>query len=230
VNLSASLVSIGVCPFAGCSNLTAITVDGGNPSYKHSEDHKMLLDKAGTALISYPSATGAVTLSGITSIGGSAFYACRSLASVSLPAATSIGDHAFTDCDALASVSLPVAASIGDLAFFQCSALTTVNLPAAASIGYRAFSNTSTQALTVTLGNTVPVLGTDMFLYVNTAKSVTVQVPSGVAAWNGKTGTFSGSGTDNNWGSGFRGGGWNGTAMTDSGLVNSNINLTVTAQ
>jgi hypothetical protein len=68
-----------------------------------------------------------------------------------------------------------------------------------------------------------------MFMYVS-SKIVTVKVPSGEPAWNGKTGTFSGPDTTAKWGNGFRGGGWDGSAFTmSSSDVNSNITLTITA-
>jgi hypothetical protein len=66
-----------------------------------------------------------------------------------------------------------------------------------------------------------------MFYYVTSPKTVTVKVPSGAAAWNGKTGSFTGAGTADNWGNGFRGGGWNGSNMRNGSYVNSNISLTI---
>jgi hypothetical protein len=111
-----------------------------------------------------------------------------------------------------------------------------VNLPVATSVGNYAFWYTGTEkALTVTLGDTPPELGTNMFVGVpNTyasetgTKSVTVKVPDN-AAWSGIIGTYSGSDTTPNWGNAFRGGGWNGTGMMDSSTVNENISLTIEA-
>jgi hypothetical protein len=77
----------------------------------------------------------------------------------------------------------------------------------------------------VTLGATAPTLGTDM-LNIDTAQTVTVKVPNN-PAWSGKTGTFTGNNATDNWGNGFRGGGWNGTGMTNSANVNSNITVIV---
>jgi hypothetical protein len=137
LSLPAGLTSVSGNPFAGCTRLTSITVDPGNPSYK-AEDGK-LLNKAGTALIAYPSASGPVTLNGITAIGDYAFSGCAALETVSAPAATSIGDYAFFRCAALETLSAPAAISIGDTAFSRCDALTTVSAPAATSIGSSAF-------------------------------------------------------------------------------------------
>jgi hypothetical protein len=67
-----------------------------------------------------------------------------------------------------------------------------------------------------------------MFDNITTARTVTVKVPSGEAAWSGKTGAFSGTNTYENWGNGFRGGGWNGSAFTGGASdINTNITLSI---
>jgi hypothetical protein len=225
ITLPTSLTYIEDNPFHGCINLTAITVADGNPNYKHSDDYKMILDNAGTTLIAYPSASGPVTLPGITNVRGSAFQSCTGLTSITLPAATTVGSQAFGDCYTLATVNLPEAASIGGNAFLSCSSLKTLNLPKAASIDDMAFQATGTQALTVTLGDTVPTLGLSMFISAG-PKSVTVKVPN-TGAWSGKTGSFTGNNTTDNWGNGFRGGAWTGTGMRYTNTVNANISLTI---
>jgi hypothetical protein len=205
VNFPAGLTTIGGGAFSGCRNLTTITVDAGNPHYA-SRDDKILLNKAGTTLYAYPSASGAVAVdAAITTIGDYAFSGCVALKTVYAPGVTSIGRDAFSGCGDLASVSLPAAASIDDYAF----------------------STTGATALTVTLGSTVPLLGDEIFSGVTSAKTVTVRVPSGVLGY----GT---SPTDNgtvNWGNGFRGGGWAASAFTSfpggTRSINSNITLTI---
>jgi hypothetical protein len=166
-----------------------------------------------------------VSLPAATTIGNSAFYICEALATVSLPAATSIGLHAFLNCTALESVSLPAATTIGHAAFHGCTDLATVSLPAATSIDSHAFDFTGTGDLAVTLGSaanlTPPTLGMHMFDGV-TSKSVTVKVPSGATGYGvSPTDTTTGC-----WGNGFRGGGWEESAMT-GGTVNGNLTLTV---
>jgi hypothetical protein len=165
------------------------------------------------------------------SIGISAFANCTGLISISLPAAQSIDAAAFIACTGLISISLPAAQSIGGGAFDRCPSLSEVNLPAVQDISLEAFGNTGTGALTVTLGGTVPTLGTELFKDVNDFKDVTLRVPDN-EAWSGKTGTFTGSDTADNWGNGFRGGGWKNNKMTsnDSHDINSYINLKVEAQ
>jgi hypothetical protein len=230
ISLPASLSSISSTAFSGCAALTSITIDSDNPDYKDSDD-KMILNKVGTTLIAYPSASGAVTALPveITNIGSNAFAFNAALTSVSLPHIISIGSGAFSNCAALTSVDFPAATTIGG-AFSSCTALTLVNLPAATSIEGTAFMATGIAPLTITLGNTAPAsLGTLMFSNIASSKTVTVKVPSGATAWSG---IISGSPyTDpditDNWGNGFRGGGWNGSTMTDSTRVNQYITLNI---
>jgi hypothetical protein len=79
--------------------------------------------------------------------------------------------------------------------------------------------------LAVTLGATVPTLGTYMFSSVSATKTVTVKVPSGATGY-GSSPTDT---TTDNWGNGFRGKGWDGSNY-GSGTVNSNISLTIKTQ
>jgi hypothetical protein len=101
---------------------------------------------------------------------------------VNLPNVADIGSHAFYNCAALSAVSLPVAQTIGERAFYGCAALTEVNLPATVSIGDWAFALTGEKALTITRGSTPPSVGAVMFFNVNSAKTVTVRVPSGAVS------------------------------------------------
>jgi hypothetical protein len=68
---------------------------------------------------------------GLTSIGGYAFYDCTNLALTELPAGlTSIGDNTFDSCTSLALTKLPVGlTSIGDSAFYGCTSLALTELP-----------------------------------------------------------------------------------------------------
>jgi hypothetical protein len=238
VSLPASLTTIGDSPynpgspFIGCTRLTSITVDGANAAYKHSGDRRMLLSKDGATLIAYPTAAGAVvTPDSITGIAAYAFTGCTALTSVSLPNVTEIR-AAFQGCTALTSADLPAVTSIGGFAFSGCTALTTVHLPSVTRIIGRSFIGTGGTALTVTLGSTVPTLEENTFDGVDTAKTVTVKVPSGAAAWSGivsgspynETGSYT-----NNWGNAFRGMGWNGTGYL-TGTVNANIIITIEEQ
>jgi uncharacterized membrane protein len=164
INLPASLTSIGFNPFTYCINLTTITVDSNNPQF--SSRNGMLLDKADATLFAYPSASGTVTLSDITSIEDLAFFECTNLISASFPEASSIGDSAFDNCTSLISVSFPNATSIGGLAF----------------------NGIGNKALAITLPQNAPTLSfattDDPNFY---SKTVTVKTPAGRtgydAAW-----------------------------------------------
>jgi hypothetical protein len=158
VSLPASLTTIHGGAFYGCTALTSITVDSGNTQY--SANGGMLLNKEGTTLIAYPSATGAITLS-VTAIGSGAFSGTN-ITSVTASSVTSISSESFIDCRSLASVSLPAIASIGDDAFAGCTSLVSVSLPA-----------------------TPPSLGSTVFRYTELysgSSTITITVPSGKAA------------------------------------------------
>jgi hypothetical protein len=187
-----------------------------------------------------------------TSVGNYAFYvasgAVNSLASISLPAATSIGNYAFqyrtalatvtaasvqtvgfyafSDCTGLTSVTLTNAQTIGSSTFYGCTGLTSVNLSSVQSIGQYAFRSTGPTALTVTMGAVPPTLEIGMFTGVSSpGKSVTVKRPSGSTAAYGAS---PGNTTDDIWGNGFRGRGWNGTnCINDSNYANGYVTLTI---
>jgi hypothetical protein len=128
---------------------------------------------------------------------------------------------------ALESVTGNNITTINQTVFRDCAALRTVSFPNVSDIGADNFSNTGAATLTVTLGNTAPTLGTDMFNNVTAPKTVTVKVPFGATGYGTVPGTYTGADTTPNWGNGFRGGGWNGSALTSSSTVNSNITLTI---
>jgi hypothetical protein len=131
--------------FSGCTRLADIRISSDNPDY--SAKGGMLLNKAGTALVSYPGATGAITLP-VTEIGDSAFSGCAALISASLPATTAIGVGAFSGCTALISASLPAVGTIGEYAFYGCASLASLTLGTAltdigTSVFYDAGKNAS---------------------------------------------------------------------------------------
>ena len=79
---------------------------------------------------------------GLTSIGGAAFYGCIGLTSVEIPnSVTSIQNQAFRECTGLTSVVIPNSiTSIGGAAFYGCTGLTSVEIGnSVTSIGYTAF-------------------------------------------------------------------------------------------
>jgi hypothetical protein len=176
MSLPASLMVIENGAFRSCNNLTTIMVDPANPAFTARDG--MLMDKAETTLIAYPSAVGAITLPTITTIYGGAFSYCDSLTSVSLPVAETIGDYAFYGCGSLTDVSLPAAQTIGDRTFVYCGSLESVSLPA-----------------------TPPSIGSNIFDYTGSSGTITVSIPSGTVPaytsdWGVDASTPAGGNTD----------------------------------
>jgi hypothetical protein len=161
ISLPASLTSIGDNPFQRCANLAAITVDSANTVYKHSGDKKMLLTKDETTLIAYPTASGAVTMPSITTLGAYAF--------------------AYTT---ITGVTLPDVTSIGNSAFCICTALATAEFPAATSIDREAFINTGTATLTLTLPQAAPTVVSGYVGSNTYSKSVIIKTPASLSGYD----------------------------------------------
>jgi hypothetical protein len=157
VNLPASLTTFTPTAFFGCTNLTNIIVDEGNPSFKHSADKRMLLNKADTSLAVYPSAASVITVDGITAIGGSAFEGYTALTEASFPAVTFISRFAFRGCTALIEVSFPAATSINSGVFYD----------------------TGPTPLTLPLPQTAPTVFDYDTSHTTYSKTVTIKTPSG---------------------------------------------------
>jgi hypothetical protein len=213
-SVSASAVkTVGVYAFYDCDALTSVSFPAAT--------------SIGYNAFSGCAALKSVNLPAATTIGNSAFNYCSALTSVSLPAATTIGNSAFYKCVDLSSVSLPAATTIGGSAFEDCTALTSVSLQKATTIDEFAFSG-CTALTSVTLGSTAPTtLGTNIFYEINTAKTVTVKVPSGATGYDTVPASYSGIDAYVKWGNGFRGGGWNGLTFVDISKINTNITLNI---
>ena len=123
--------------------------------------------------------------SGVTSIGGSAFYNCYSLASITIPSGvTSIGGGPFSYCYSLASLTLPSGVtSIGNSAFSYCYSLASLTIPSGVtSIGNSAFYNCYRLA-PITIPSGVTSIGDSAFYNCNSLASLTI--PSGVTSIGG---------------------------------------------
>ncbi|MDR1373944.1 MAG: leucine-rich repeat domain-containing protein [Treponema sp.] len=224
----AAITSIGNGAFAYCTGLGSVSLPAATSIAAWA-----FVDCTGLTTVSLP---------GLVTIDGNPFYGCTALTTITIAPGNPVwkfedGKLISKDGKTLAgyygsdsAITLPAVTSVADAAFGGCTGLTTVSLPAATSIGSQAFDVTGTGPLTITLGDTPPALGVLMFFNISAPKTVTVKVPSGAAAWNGKTGSFTGAENTTggpHWGEGFRGKGWNGTAYQSSGTVNTNINLTI---
>ena len=98
VSIPNSVVSIGDPGFFDCKQLSAITVETGNPNY--SSLNGVLYDKAQTILYCYPGGKTDTAFSvpnSVVSIESYAFFRCR-LTSVTIPSSTTfIGEYAFSE-------------------------------------------------------------------------------------------------------------------------------------
>ena len=145
VTIPDSVTSIAGNPFSSCRRLTQVTVGSGNPAFTSVDG--ALFNKAKTSLLCYPAGKQGDSPSipdGVTSIGGSAFEGCSSLASVLIPdGVTTIDCYAFQGCSSLTSVTIPGSvASIGNSAFEGCSSLASITIPhSVAFIDCDAFRN-----------------------------------------------------------------------------------------
>ena len=119
IEIPSGVTSIGNA-FYGCTSLNSINVDKDNQLY--SSEDGILFDKVKTKLITYPAEKKEKEYnipSGVTSIGGWAFYGCTSLTRIEIPSSiTSIGGWAFSGCTSLTSIEIPSSVtSIGGYAF-----------------------------------------------------------------------------------------------------------------
>ncbi len=132
--------------FHGCSNLTALNVDGKNTVYASVAG--VLFNKEMTTLVTCPQKKeGTYSIpDSITSIGERAFWNCSSLANIEFPnSVTNIEECAFYGCSSLTSIEIPDSVTdIGDWAFEDCSSLTSIVIPDSVTItGYNPFGGTA---------------------------------------------------------------------------------------
>lgn len=122
------MTTIGAGIVTGCTNLTEIQVEAGNPAYSAVDN--ILYDKEQTTLIQcLPSKTSVSLPATVTVIGSSAFNNCTGLTSITLPQSlTTIGDRAFWSCTGLTSITIGSSTEqiYGD-AFSECTNLKSVS-------------------------------------------------------------------------------------------------------
>lgn len=128
--------------FAGCSNLTAITL----PESVKAIGNNAFLECSSLSSIVFP------TL--VKTIGNSAFEGCSSLASINnFSTISSIGERAFANCTSLTSIEITNNTTVESSAFQGCTGVTTVNYNAT-TIKNNTFMG-CTSLNSVTLGNKV---------------------------------------------------------------------------
>lgn len=148
------VTTIASYAFAGCTNLTSITISqnvtnyfgdaffyctGLAAIYAHplnpvfTSVAGVMFNKTKTVLVQYPMgrAGNYAIPDTVTAIGYTAFYSCSGLTDVTLPhGLTSIEDGAFEACPALTNLAVPgTVTNIGWNAFAGCTNLATITLP-----------------------------------------------------------------------------------------------------
>ena len=177
VTIPDSVTEIGSSAFAKCSSLTAFYGKFA------SEDNRCLIVDG--VLNSFAIGCGAIEYTipdSVTTIGGSAFYGCRSLTSVTIPdSVTTIGGFAFYGCTGLTTVTIPDSVTtIGGSAFSGCYRLTSVTIGnSVTTIGGSAFIGCS-GLTSVTIPDGVTTIGSHAFEYCSSLTSITI--PDSVTA------------------------------------------------
>ena len=116
IKIPNSVTSIGDSAFAGsttmcsaffgCSGLTCIIVEPGNPKYDSRENSNAIVETESNTLIT--GCKNTIIPNSVTSIGRWAFYGCEGLTSITIPnSVTSIGSSAFSGCSGLTSITIP---------------------------------------------------------------------------------------------------------------------------
>ena len=174
ITIPDSVTSIGECAFNGCSSIERIIVEIGNTVY-HSVGN-CLIETASKTIIAGCKNSVVPTDGSVTSIDGSAFRECSSLASITIPdSVTSIDDSAFNGCSSLASITIPDSVtSIGDGVFNECSSLESITIPnSVTSIGESAFYGCSSLE-SVTIPDSVTSIGESAFYGCSSLTSITI--------------------------------------------------------
>ena len=119
---------------------------------------------------------------GITSIDGSSFYSCYSLASITMPnSITSIKESTFYSCYSLTSITIPDSVTnIGNSIFNSCYSLASITIPnGITSVGDSAFHNCRSLA-SITIPNGITSVGYSIFNSCYSLASITI--PNGITS------------------------------------------------
>lgn len=155
-------ISIGDAAFAGCTNLSNITIPDSVLTLGWHIFHKC----ESLSSITVPTQ--------VQVIPNGAFKECINLQTILLPnALTTIEGYAFENCKALKDISIPEGVtSIGDYAFSECLGLSTINLPSTLTeIGYRAFYDCD-DLTTLTIPDNVTTIDSGAFMQCDQLTSI----------------------------------------------------------
>lgn len=137
-------ITLNAYAFSGCTNIQTVILPVD--IYEIPEG---LFENSSITEITIPS--------GVTSIGGGAFYNCTGITEIVIPEnVNTIGEYAFYNCSGITEIIIPAnVTSIGDYAFYNCSGISEITIPAnVATIGEFAFTGcTSVTRFVVASGN-----------------------------------------------------------------------------
>ena len=153
IHIPASVSHLGSRAFKSAS-LKSITVAADNAVYDSREDCNAVIEKSTGKLVLGCNSTKIPA--SVKIIGSSAFYGCKSLASVDLPEGiTEIGNSAFYNCTGLQELELPHSLiSIGNAAFLHCTGIKELTIPRLVEhIGEEALGVSENALLSVENGN-----------------------------------------------------------------------------
>ena len=144
ITIPSKVESIGVSAF-NCQNLSSLTIEPHNPSYKCIDN--VLYSKNGSALVKYVNGKTESTFEipqEVAKIGESAFENAKSLTTIVIPNnVTIIAKSAFKNCENISSITIPKSVEkIDDECFSNCKNLKSIELSEGISIiGRKAFEN-----------------------------------------------------------------------------------------
>ena len=164
---------LGIAPFYGCSNLTTIIVEEGNPKYDSRNNCNAIIETSSNTLI--VGCKNTTIPNSVTSLYA-AFCGCRNLNSIEIPnSVTAIGGGAFADCSGLESITIPNSVTtIGKFVFWGCSSLKHITIPnSVTTIGENAFRECNS-LLSIKLSTSLTSIEESSFYNCNNLLSITI--------------------------------------------------------
>ena len=186
-NLTWTLYEDGTLTISGTGAMKSYRNDDSPAVQKKDNVKKVVIEDGVTsigasAFYSCKSLTSITIPDSVTSIGFTAFYACSSLTSITIPGSvTSMERSAFEFCTGLKSVTISDGVtSIGESAFINCYSLTSITIPdSVTSIENYAFANCS-NLTSITIPKSVTSIGNSAFK--NCSSLTSIMIPKSVTS------------------------------------------------